>query len=146
MTGENELEMSEKRAAVAGREYWIQLKEQYLPDEETGLIIVQTKEQDMIDTAIRLIPVYMKRKYLKRVLVVTDRETAAKVEKQENPDAVTIVAAQRDQMEELLAYYRLVQFFHEIAVVSVEEPYGNANIIGKAGITLEDYVKNALYV
>ena len=35
---------------------------------------------------------------------------------------------------------------HEIAVISVEEPYGNANIIGKEGITLHDYVKDALYV
>ena len=138
--------MSEGMVAVRGREFWMHLKEQYLPDEETGLIIVQTKEQDMVDPAIRLIPVYLKRKYLKRALVVTDRETAAKIEKEDNSDAVTIVAAQREQMEELLAYYRLVQFFHEIAVVSVEEPYGNANIIGQAGITLEDYVKNALYV
>lgn len=146
MTRENELDMSESRAAVSGREYWMQLKEQYLPDAETGLIIVQTKEQDMIDTAIRLIPVYLKRKYLKRAILITDQETAVKAGGAEDQEAVNLVAAERKQIDELLAYYRLVQFFHEIAVISVEEPFGNAHIIGKAGISLEDYVKNALYV
>lgn len=146
MTGRNELEMAEAQAAISGREYWLCLKEKYLPDKETGLIIVHTKEPDMIDTAIRLIPVYLERKYLKRVLVVTDKETAVKIKEGGKPAPVTFVTVRREQMEELLAYYRLVQFFHEIVVISVEDPYGNAHIIGKAGITIEDYVKNALYV
>lgn len=140
------MKTAEMEMAVRGREYWIHMKEKYVPDEETGLVIVQSEEQEMIDTALRLLPVYMKRKYLKRVIVVIEQKTAAGIEKEKNSDAVIFVAAQRKEIEDLLAYYRLVQFFHEIAVISVEEPYGNANIIGKEGITLYDYVKNALYV
>lgn len=138
--------MTGAEMAMAGREYWLHIKEQYRPDEETGLVVVQTKETEMVDTAVRLIPVYMKRKYLKRVILILDKEIAAKIKKEENWNTVIFVVAERRQIEELLAYHRLVPFFYETAVVSVEEPYGNANIIGKEGITLEDYVKNALYV
>lgn len=143
---EKRQEMPEAQAAMAGREYWLRIKERYLPDEETGLIIVQAREPDMIDTAVRLIPAYLKRKYLKRAILVADQETAAEIGLREKPSGITLVAAERKVLEELLTYYRLVQFFHEIAVISVEEPYGNAHIIGNEGIALEDYVRNALYV
>lgn len=141
-----EIEITEMEMAVRGREYWIHIKEKYVPDEETGLIIMQSEEQDMVDAALGLLPVYMKRKYLKRAIVVMERETAAGMERGRNPDSVIFVEAQREEIDALLAYHRVLQFFHEIAVISVEEPYGNANIIGKEGITLNDYVKNALYV
>ncbi len=138
--------MKRAEMAMAGREYWLHIKEKYRPDEETGLVIVQTNETEMADTAVRLLPVYMKRKYLKRIILILDRELATEIKKEENPKSVILVAVERRKIEELLVYHRLVPFFYETAVVSVEDPYGNANIIGKEGITLEDYVKNALYV
>lgn len=138
--------MTEAEMAMAGREYWLYIKEKYQPDEDTGLVIVQTKEQNMTDIAFRLLPIYLKRKYLKRVIVITDQEAIAWVEQRVESDRVTLVAVRRKMLEELLIYYRLVQFFHEIVVISLEEPYGNAHIIENEGITLEDFVKNALYV
>lgn len=138
--------MAEMEMAVRGWNYWMHIKEKYVPDEEIGLVIVQSEDKAMVDAALGLLPVYMKRKYLKRVIVVMERETADGTGREGTPDSVVFVAAQRKEIDDLLAYYRVVQFFHEIAVISVEEPYGNANIIGKEGITLSDYVKNALYV
>lgn len=138
--------MTRAEMAVAGREYWLHIKEKYQPDEETGLIIMQTGEPEMVHTSVRLIPVYLKRKYLKRVILLMDEEMVPEIGAEGIHEMVSLEAAPRIRIEELLSYYRLVQFFHEIAVVSLEEPYGNAHIIGNEGITLENYVKNALYV
>ena len=94
--------MTEAEMAMAGRKYWLYIKEKYQPDEDTGLVIVQTKEQNMTDIAFRLLPIYLKRKYLKRVIVITDQEAIAWVEQRVESDRVTLVAVRRKMLEELL--------------------------------------------
>ena len=143
----NRKEFPKALSAMKGREHWLKLKEQYCPDEETGIIIIQTEKPKLIHTAIQLIPEYLKRKYLKRVLGVTCHDLLANLIKTTfRKDCVILAITEQKYIEELLDYYKLVQFFSEIVIISTEEPYGNSHIIGKVGITLEDYVRNALYV
>lgn len=146
-TAKNGKEIPKALSAMRGREYWMKLKEQYCPDEETGLIIVQTEDLELISAAVWMVPEYLKRKYLKRVLMVVNQALAANLIKIMLEEShITLIITEREHIEELLDYYRLVQFFSEIVVVSTNEPYGNSHIIGKMGISVENYVKSALYV
>lgn len=50
-----------------------------------------------------------------------------------------------DDLADLLAYYRLVQFADDVIVVSLEEPYSCSAWIGNCGITLEQFVRDGIY-
>ena len=61
-------------------------------------------------------------------------------------ERVYIESVDEKMMTELVSYYRLQQFFRNIVVITMEEPFGTGGIVGKCGITLDDYVRDALYV
>lgn len=137
----------EYQSALRGREYWMSLKKQYGLDEKTGLFLFPSLDNELNQEAIKLLPWYLKKKYLTMAVIVTDQEAVVKqADSVKKEEAVFLRKTDGDSLNDLLNYYRLVQFHSAVVVISMEEPYGNRHIIGKAGITLNDYVRNALYV
>lgn len=145
---EIDLELNQEyRSAVRGREYWMWLKEQCCLDEKTGLFVFPASDKELNQTALETLPWYLKKKYLNQAVIVTDQDAVIKqAESVMKEGTVFLEKIDRDQLNDLLSYYKLVQFHSAVVIISMEEPYGNPHIIGKAGITLNDYVKNALYV
>ncbi len=143
-----DFELSEEyQGAVGGREYWIALKRQFPINEKTGIFVFPALDSELNQTAVKLLPWYLKKKYLNKAVIATDQDAVLKQAESVMADsAVCLAKTDRERLNGLLDYYRLVQFHPSVVVISLEEPYGNPHIIGKAGITLEDYVKNALYV
>lgn len=136
-------------AAKKGREIWLEIKEQYSFEPVNDcLVILPSQEKRINQAALREIPDYMQRKYLHQAIVIsisgmplTGSELKSSEEQQ-----VFYKQLEEIQCEQLLKYYRLTQFTRNVIVVSLDEPYGNGNIIGKEGITLDDYIRNAIFV
>lgn len=135
--------------AKRGREIWLRIKGEYSFEPINDcLIILPSREIKLNQAALRDIPDYMRRKYLHKAIVVSSTDMSLIESMQEPAEGRQIFFKQLEQIqcEQLLKYYRLTQFTKNIIVVSLEEPYGNGNIIGKEGITLEDYIRNAIFV
>lgn len=135
--------------AKRGREIWLRIKGEYSFEPINDcLIILPSWEIKINQAALRDIPDYMRRKYLHKAIVVSSTDMSLIESMQEPAEGWQIFFKQLEQIqcEQLLKYYRLTQFTKNVIVVSLEEPYGNGNIIGKEGITLEDYIRNAIFV
>lgn len=133
-------------SAFHGRKYWLSLKEEYIPDGKTSLIIFPSSDEILNHVAIGYLSEYMRRKVLKKVIIVTDQDRVAEDLRSSRNESIFIAKTDQEHITDLLNYYKLVQFIPRIIIISTEEPYGNDHIIGKAGIKIEDYVRNALYV
>lgn len=137
---------SEFQLAYKGREYWINLREKYKIDEYCFLIICPTDDFLLNHIAMENLTDFLARKYIKRAVVLfIQPELSECFSYSANADIQFVQVGQRE-MECILQYYRLTQFTKNIVVISLEQPFGNKNIVGKKGITLTDYVKDAIYV
>lgn len=131
--------------ALEGRKCWLGLKKKYEIDDNCCLIICPTEDQILNRIAMENLKDYLKRKYLKKAVVITSylniKEYCPYIEKID----IYFEYMEEDEVEGILKYYRLTQFAKNIVVIYLEEPFGNGNIIGHKGISLVDYVKNAIY-
>lgn len=136
-------------AAKKGREIWLEIKEQYSFEPINDcLVILPSQEKKLNMAALEEIPGYMQRKYLHKAVIIIANSAPLAAVGQEDAKGQQILFKQLEkiQCEQLLTYYRLTQFTKNVAVISLEEPYGNRNFIGKEGITLKDYIRNAIFV
>ena len=136
-------------AAKKGREIWLEIKEQYSFEPLNDcLVILPSQEKRINQAALREITDYMRRKYLYKSIIVSITGVPLAKSGQKFAEGRQIFFKQLEgiQCEQLLKYYRLTQFTKNVIVVSLDEPYGNGNIIEKEGITLDDYIRNAIFV
>lgn len=122
------------------------LKENYKIDENCYLIICPTDLFLLNKTAMENLIEFLTRKYIKRAVVLSLYSGLEEFCPQSDMVDVRFHNMDKSQIDCILKYYRLTQFAPNIVVVSLEEPFGSGNIIGKKEITLEDYVKDAIYV
>ena len=132
--------------ALEGRGCWLKLKEKYKMDDHCCLIICPTDNPLLNRIAMDNLIIFLKRKYLEKAVILSPYPYMKKYIMPTKEKEIYFVHAEKHKMESILKYYRLTQFTKNIVVISLEEPYGNDNLIGKKGITLVDYVKNAIYV
>lgn len=131
--------------ALEGRRMWLEWKKKYALDNHCGLILFPSLCKELNEAGSRQLPSFMKRKYLKKALALYTQEMPVPLVTGEGFEIITVGIA-KEKMEALLKYYCLIQFTKNIVVISTEEPFGNNGIIGKEGISLEDYVRNGIYV
>lgn len=129
--------------AGQGRELWKTLEKKHGVNDEWLTVILVPGYDSVNDLVLQKVPQYLKRKYIDMALLITtDVPRPMKIRgKLTEWEQIT-----EKEMKGLLKYYRLAQFSKNIVVTAIEEPYGNWGIIGKANISLEDYVENALLV
>lgn len=136
-------------SAKRGRELWLEIKGQYSFESINDcLVILPLQEEKLNQAALKEIPDYMQRKYLYKAIVISISGIPQTEQRQKSAKEQQIFFKRLEKMQcrQLLKYYCLTQFTKNVIVVSLEEPYGNGNIIGKKGITLDDYVRNAVFV
>lgn len=142
------IELQEDYAvALEGRKCWLKLKAKYYLDTDWYLIICPTEHKELNACAMENLCEFLKRKYKNKVLIVSLSEQKKDYAKQrEISFEIVEEVLSNEEINSLLKYYRLLQFFPNIVVISNEEPFGNLNIVGKKGITMCDYVNYALFV
>lgn len=127
-------------AARRGRVIWKTIRDTYHIGENDCLVILPDHDEKLDSAALRNLDDYLHRKYINRAFVIVPYE---KNVYDSNHEFIRLTT---DELNELIAYYKLVQFKEKLVVISMKEPFGNDGIIGKSGITLDDYIVNALYV
>lgn len=133
------------KLAWEGREYWLKLKEKYYIDDDCYLILFPEDDNQLNKSAIQNLGKFLDRKYICRAVILFTYDVREKIFYYKEKMDVTFERISQNEMRAILKYYQLTQFAKNIVAVSMEEPFGNRNIINKAGITLEDYVRNAIY-
>ncbi len=134
--------------ARMGRQIWLEIKKKHSFDyRDDCLVILPSPKSDLNQIALEKLSEYIKRKYLKKAVIVSCYRTILESDKYILDHSwMEFEWIDEGQCRELLKYYRLTQFTKNVVVISLEEPFGNKNIIGKEGITLSDYIVHAIYV
>ncbi len=132
--------------SLKGRARWLRYKEKYQIDEEWYLILMPAYNEKLNYKAFLYLADFMNRKYIKKTLVILLEQGKTNSVPSNMQERVYIESVDEKMMTELVSYYRLQQFFRNIVVITMEEPFGTGGIVGKCGITLDDYVRDALYV
>lgn len=140
---QHDLELAKK-----GRDIWIDIKNDFSYEALSGCVVMMpTDNRELNRAALEKLPDYMEKKYLKKAVIICRKDMEILQTHLEKINAAIFIKQLAvSDLECLLKYYRLVQFTKNIVAVSLEEPFGNAGIIGREGITLKDYVADALYV
>ena len=142
----NDRIMEKFNTALHGRELWIELKRINQIDENWILILFPVDDSNLINAALKELPLYMRRKYLNSALLIGDNNNVVIDEISVEGLNVLSKHISPEDIESILSYYRLQQFFKNIVVVSLNEPFGSDALIGKKGITIDDYVRDAIFV
>ena len=132
----------EKNSALLGREYWLTLKRKYSICGDTCVILLVNNDTRINEAVMTEIPVYMKGKYLEHAVVLLTEENPLS-SRQLSSEKIKVEKMTKKQMEDLLMYYKLINFYELFVVISTDEPFGNLNMINKHGISIEDYVRGA---
>lgn len=129
--------------AEYGRRIWCRLKEREHWTEKDCLIIFPTEHEQLNELAVKWMKGYIEKKHFEKVIVISyDSNLLSKV----CGGNIIKEVMKKEDINHLLKYYRLQQFASNIVVASLESPYGNMHFVGHKGITLEDYVINAIYI
>ncbi len=129
--------------AKKGLDIWKKLKNRYGISMEWAIIIFPEKDLVLNKLGLDLLPQYLQRKYLQKVLIISVGQLRTeKVSRM----GIYLEIVTENEMSMLLKYYRLVQFAKNIVVVSYREPFGTDGMIDKEESTLRDYVMDAIYV
>ncbi|WP_026521610.1 hypothetical protein [Butyrivibrio sp. VCB2001] len=133
--------------ADRGRKVWIKMKEEYAITSIDSLLIFPEDDPELCISAINLLDKYIAKKKYSRAFVICEnglyqQELQRYVKKTE----YCFVPLSQEDFSCLLRYYRLVQFFANIVVVSCNKPYGSRGLIESGKVTVEDYIENTLYV
>ncbi len=128
--------------AEQGKSLWLEIKAKYGYQNGDLLLLLPTDCDEMNRAAIQYIPVYIKNKYIRHAFVVY-RKNAAYFEV--DMPYVTDIELPETQLLQLVALYKLIQFEKNIVAVIPELPFASVGILGKNGITAEDYVINTFF-
>lgn len=128
--------------AMTGRKRWLTIKDKYSFDKSDTLVIFPSVNDELNNCALKALPEYLEKKYLKRALILHFGNLIADLKM----NHIEYIHQSYDDVRNILYYYRVVQFEKNIVIISLDEPYGSGNQVGNNGIGIEDYVKNAIYV
>lgn len=134
------------RQAERGRKRWLEIKDEYKIDGLWYVVICPRKDKELCQLVLQQLPYFLERKYISKAMVIMEDSDRENMYIENKDITICFKQAGGQEIDEILKYYRLVQFEKNVVVVSLEEPYGTAGIIGKEGITLKDYVNDALLV
>ncbi len=127
-------------AALKGREYWLQLKENYHFKNQDGLILCAVEEPEWLREVAGWLPGFARRKQFPQTLVLSAARLPVTSGNDGSFPECAVIG--RERMKSLLKYYRLTQFTESIYAISLEQPFGNDFMIGHKGITIGDWLRN----
>ena len=142
----DEVLIEKKNMVLRGREIWLNLKDRNGIDNSWVLIIFPTGNKELNESALKCIPAFLKRKYLTNAILLAREGTGSFDDISIKEHIVVTRYLLETDMEAILTFYKLQRFFKNIVVVSLEESFSGGGIIVKCGITLDDYVADAIFV
>lgn len=129
--------------AQHGKDIWDALQKKYRINNEWLIVILVWGYENVNAIVLKKILSYLNRKYMDKVIFISvDKCQVSDMSDKE----IVWEQVKKEEIQMLLKYYRLVQFAKNIVITAIEEPYGNWGIVGKADISLEDYVENAILI
>ncbi len=133
--------------ANRGRMLWLQLKDNMGLRSTDALFFFPKGNALFSVKGIRLLQDYMNAKrYTGAIIISDDDEVTDYANKVLMSEKCRVYKISSNEICELLSYYRLVQFFPNIVVVSCDKPYGSDGLIRSGRISEEEYIEKALYV
>lgn len=126
-----------------GWSFFAEIKKKYCLNEDDYIILFPNDMEELSNMVIDNIEMLKRKKYAKRFFFICCNQDNLHTEKRD--DTIWICCSQKE-LDALVTYYTLVDFFANVIVVSFDMPFGSKGIIGKKGISLRDYVVDALFV
>lgn len=122
--------------ALEGRKVWIEIKEKYGICDEDGVVICVTAETGWLREIKNWILPFIERKRFNRLFYISSSRLSV-----EDHKFIQIIL-QDDIISKIIKYYKLTNLVRKVYIISLNEPFGNENMIGHKGITIADWLKN----
>jgi len=140
------------RLALRGRRIWFRVRKQYSVGEATCLFLMPHDDSELNLYAIRYLEPYLIKKHFNHAILLTGNEEVKEIfEVMHREDAynvalrIDIVIMPYDDILAVCKLYQLLQFFEDIKVVSLDEPYGSSGFINKKGYSMDDLVQHMIF-
>lgn len=131
--------------ALKGRRIWQEIKGRHGGANMFGLVMFPSEDSVVNSEAVALLPRYKERMFLQKVVAVTSQGGVIHALETAGYEDICCESLSHKEMKQLLTYYRLVPFCVYTAVVSLEEPFGNASLLYNGGMDLRSYILLSIY-
>lgn len=130
--------------AKKGRTYWLDLVLQYHIDENMAVVLV-VDESDL-ELAVKCIPKYIEKKQISKILLLIP-ESAGKENLQDIYGCGYLEVLSDNQMDDLLKFYGLYNFFPGFIIASLTKPPGRMGMgyLKKDGITYDEIFRTVVF-
>ena len=130
-----------KEKALKGREIWLAIKTKYGIDDHSCVVLLDC-ECETESIVNEILPRYLKKKYLDKAIILSSADISKCVNDMEN---IIFHRLDINDKDLLLTYRKASKFFEYFIVLSSEEPFGNFNLVGKYGITMDSYIEGTFF-
>lgn len=126
------------KSVLAGKRLWNKIQRKYDICNKY-FIILKEKEPELAIKSMEFLDEFLRKKYSQgAIILTTDKSITSK-----NGEVIIITSKEE---EGILSYFNLYPFYDKVIVVSLKEPYGSYGLLNKEGITMEDMIKEYIFV
>ena len=140
------------RLSLRGRRIWFRVRKQYSVGDATCLFLMPHDDSELNLCALRYLNPYLVKKHFNHAILLTgNKEVKETLEFMHKEDAkkvtlkIDIVIMPYDDILAVCKLYQLAQFFEDVKVISLDEPYGSRGFIDKKGYKVDDLVSHMLF-
>lgn len=131
-------------SASRGKKIWHKIQKKYHMENEF-LILLRDTEKELAKSALSYLQEFIKKKYSSGAVVVTTNKDFI-TEYSNLQCNINFELVSPEQEEFLVAYYCLYHFYDAVIVVSLNEPFGSYGLLEKETITLDDMVREYIFI
>ena len=132
--------------AWKGRSLWKKLVREYEIKLGVYLIALISDDVEQNTYAISYLEEFLKKKYAEGAVILTYDSRYDKEIRSLHLANVHIRHVTTKEMTSIARYYCLQRFSDNVVIVSLDEPFGSYGLLEKDGISMEDMVRNYIFV
>lgn len=126
--------------AEKGFRLWEELYKKIEFTNRDRIVCFPEGENELTKEVLKQLNDYIEKKYLQRIVLVINQNHTIDISKFNLVGKIIIHRMNDDEMKCLVRFLRIVNLMDKVIVVSDKQPFGNLNMIGVKGITLQQYV------
>lgn len=129
-------------------QFWLKIRRKFGPGQyPAAYILFPDSDIEINAWGMYLLPRVIEKKKLEKIMVITCEEKLFQACSEIEYDGLHVIRVSKDEMDQLIRFYALVDLNGEWMIVSVKEPHdtGAEKLLGKKGITKKDLVWYDVY-
>ena len=130
------------RAALAGRSFWLKLKNKYDIDNGIYVLLMPEDDRELNEYALKHIDNLVAHRNARGIITLTNQQWIIESAATYSEKIIAVKSLTDKEIDTLISFYELYAFSERLLIVSLTKPHGSKlyNTVGIHGVSKEDLV------